>query len=60
LGFGVVGTAWGWVLAIIVMPFLAFYFLILVIMMKYTGRSIECFQHWHDFLRLASTFNELK
>lgn len=19
--------------------------------MKYTGRSIECFQHWHDFLR---------
>ena len=27
LGFGVVGAAWGWVLAIIVMPFLAFYFL---------------------------------
>ena len=26
LGFGVVGAAWGWVLAIIVMPFLAFYF----------------------------------
>jgi len=24
---GVVGAAWGWVLAIIVMPFLAFYFL---------------------------------
>jgi hypothetical protein len=27
LGLGVVGAAWGWVLAIIVMPFLAFYFL---------------------------------
>ena len=27
LGYGVVGAAWGWVLAIIVMPFLAFYFL---------------------------------
>ena len=27
LGFGVVGAAWGWVLAIIVMPFIAFYFL---------------------------------
>jgi len=27
LGFGVLGAAWGWVLAIIVMPFLAFYFL---------------------------------
>ena len=27
LGFGVVGAAWGWVLAIILMPFLAFYFL---------------------------------
>jgi len=27
LGFGVVGAAWGWVIAIIAMPFLAFYFL---------------------------------
>ena len=27
LGFDVIGAAWGWVLAIIVMPFLAFYFL---------------------------------
>ena len=27
LGFGVIGAAWGWVLAIILMPFLAFYFL---------------------------------
>ena len=27
LGFGVVGAAWGWVLAIMVMPFIAFYFL---------------------------------
>ena len=27
LGFGVLGAAWGWVLAIILMPFLAFYFL---------------------------------
>ena len=27
LGLGVVGAAWGWVLAIIVMPFIAFYFL---------------------------------
>jgi len=27
LGFGVLGAAWGWVLAIIAMPFLAFYFL---------------------------------
>jgi len=27
LGFGVLGAAWDWVLAIIVMPFLAFYFL---------------------------------
>jgi len=27
LGFGVIGVAWGWVLAIILMPFLAFYFL---------------------------------
>ena len=26
-GFGVLGAAWGWVIAIIVMPFLAFYFL---------------------------------
>lgn len=27
LGFGVLGAAWGWVLAIILTPFLAFYFL---------------------------------
>ena len=27
LGFGVVGAAWGWVLAIMLTPFLAFYFL---------------------------------
>ena len=27
LGFGVIGAAWGWVLAIILTPFLAFYFL---------------------------------
>jgi len=27
LGFGVIGAAWGWVLAIVLMPFLAFYFL---------------------------------
>ena len=27
LGFGVTGAAWGWVLAIVLMPFLAFYFL---------------------------------
>lgn len=27
LGFGVLGAAWGWVIGIIVMPFLAFYFL---------------------------------
>jgi len=27
LGFGVIGAAWGWVLAVILMPFLAFYFL---------------------------------
>lgn len=27
LGFGVTGAAWGWVLAVIFMPFLAFYFL---------------------------------
>jgi len=27
LGYGVVGAAWGWVLAIILTPFLAFYFL---------------------------------
>ena len=27
LGFGVIGAAWGWILAIILMPFLAFYFL---------------------------------
>ena len=27
LGYGVTGAAWGWVLAIILMPFLAFYFL---------------------------------
>ena len=27
LGLGVVGAAWGWVIAILVMPFIAFYFL---------------------------------
>ena len=27
LGFGVLGAAWGWVLAIVLMPFVAFYFL---------------------------------
>ena len=27
LGFGVIGAAWGWVLAIVLMPFVAFYFL---------------------------------
>lgn len=27
LGFGVNGASWGWVLAVILMPFLAFYFL---------------------------------
>ena len=27
LGFGVIGAAWGWVIAIVLMPFLAFYFL---------------------------------
>ena len=27
LGFGVVGAAWGWVITILVMPFIAFYFL---------------------------------
>ena len=27
LGFGVIGAAWGWVLAIVLMPFLAIYFL---------------------------------
>jgi O-antigen/teichoic acid export membrane protein len=27
LGFGVIGAAWGWAVAIILMPFLAFYFL---------------------------------
>ena len=27
LGYGVVGAAWGWLLAIVVVPFLAFYFL---------------------------------
>jgi len=27
LGFGVTGAAWGWVLAIVLMPFLALYFL---------------------------------
>ncbi len=27
LGFGVLGATWGWVLAIVLMPFLAFYFL---------------------------------
>ncbi len=27
LGFGVIGAAWGWVLAIILMPFVLFYFL---------------------------------
>ena len=27
LGFGVIGVTWGWVLAIVLMPFLAFYFL---------------------------------
>lgn len=26
LGFGVIGAAWGWVLAVILMPFLAFYY----------------------------------
>jgi len=27
LGFGVLGAAWGWTIAIVLMPFLAFYFL---------------------------------
>ncbi len=27
LGFGVIGAAWGWVIGIVLMPFLAFYFL---------------------------------
>ena len=27
LGFGVIGAAWGWVIAIVLMPFVAFYFL---------------------------------